>query len=174
MVHFLALLNRFQCPAIHFAVAGFIAAPAIALMPMAAQANEYSNCSQALLNTGLTSDQVTTACAKALHPETVSSCVVDVTAAAAVDPTVALAACSRDRRPDEMATCVTSIHQNLSVTDSALVVKDCNLSILPVRYAECVVGLGQTVDLTAEASLAQCIAAGYEPVDLAPSFIPMQ
>jgi hypothetical protein len=42
---------------------------------------------------------------------------------------------------------------------------------LPVRYADCVTGLSAASELTPEASLTTCSAAGYRPVDLAPTFI---
>jgi hypothetical protein len=171
MVHFPFSLDRIQCPAIQFAVAGALAFPAILFSPLVAQANEFGNCTGKLLAAGIDTDSAALACAQALHPDQVASCVVDVTNTAEVVPEDALAACSRDRRPDEVAACFGSIYTNLEGADPLETLENCQLSILPIRYSDCVTGLAAESDLTPEASLATCSVAGYRPVDLAPTFI---
>ena len=104
-------------------------------------------------------------------PDQEASCVVDVTNTAEITPEATLAACSRDRRPDEVAACFGSIYTNLEGADPLETLDNCQLSILPMRYSDCVTGLAAESDLTPEASLATCSVAGYRPVDLAPTFI---
>jgi len=174
MVYFPALFARFPYPAIQFAVAGMVAYPALALAPaaLASDRNGYSRCTTDLLALEFSEATVAEVCARAFEPEEVSACVVAVAAVPTVDPNQALTACRRDRRPDEVATCVTTIHQDLLVEDSSQVVENCHLSILPERYSQCVVGLGLTTELGTAASLEECIAAGYDPEDITPSFVP--
>jgi len=148
-----------------------MALPAILLSPLVGQANEFGNCTGKLLDAGVPPESASLACAQALHPEQVSSCVVDVTKTADILPEEALAACGRDRRPDEVASCFRSIHRNLMVTDSQAVLTACHLSILPGRYSDCVTGLSAASDLVPEESLTTCSAAGYRPVGVAPTFI---
>jgi hypothetical protein len=171
MVHFPFSLERIRCPGIQFAVAGSLVLPALLLAPLAAEANEFGNCTGKLLAAGIDTETASLACAQALHPDQVASCVVDVTNTAEVAPEDALAACSRDRRPDEVAACFGSIYTKLEGADPMEALENCQLSILPIRYSDCVTGLAAESDLTPEASLATCSVAGYRPVDLAPTFI---
>lgn len=140
-------------------------------VPTASQANDYESCSRRLLESGITATDAATACSRALHPDRIASCVADITQATALAPEGVLAACSRDRRPQEVASCVTSIHRNLEVASSALVLESCRLSILPLRYSDCVVGLSRTAELGTDESIGYCISAGYQPEDVAPTFI---
>jgi hypothetical protein len=171
MVHFPLSLHRIQCPAIQFAVAGVIAFPTMLFSPLMAQANEFGNCTGKLLAAGIDTTSAAQACAQALHPDQVANCVVDVTDIADVAAEDALAACSRDRRPEEVAACFGSIYTNLEGADPQKTLENCQLSILPIRYSDCVTGLAAESDLTPEASLVTCSVAGYRPVDLAPTFI---
>ena len=98
MVHFPFSLDHIQCPAIQFAVAGALAFPAMLFSPLVAQANEFGNCTGKLLAAGIDADSAALACAQALHPDQVASCVVDVTNTAEITPEATLAACSRDRQ----------------------------------------------------------------------------
>jgi hypothetical protein len=100
--------------------------------------------------------------------------VTDVVEVSGVEPMMALSACSRDRRPAEVATCVSNIYADLTVEDASEVVQLCHLSILPERYSACVVGLSQELGLTTKESLNECISAGYRPVDVSPTFIPVE
>jgi len=171
MVHFPFSVSPIQCPAIQFAIAGGIVLPSLLMAPMAAPANEFGNCTGKLLAAGIDTEAASLACAQALHPNEVASCVVDVTQTADVGAEDALAACSRDRRPDEVATCFSSIYVNLDGVDPLETLESCQLSILPVRYSDCVTGLAAASDLPPASSLSTCSVAGYRPVDLAPTFI---
>ena len=162
--------------AIPLVTAGLLGAVAAPLPPALAQVNDYdyTRCAEDLLAAGLDDETIAAACALAYRPQEVSSCVVDVTDATAIAPKDALSACSRDRRPLEVATCVTGIHQDLTVADSKTVLDYCHRSLLPVRYSDCVISLAETVGLSTEESLAQCISAGYRPENVAPTYIPLE
>jgi hypothetical protein len=41
-----------------------------------------------------------------------------------------------------------------------------------MRYADCVIDTSLVAEIATTDSMALCIAAGYRPVDVAPSFIP--
>ncbi|MEO0986175.1 MAG: hypothetical protein AAFY20_11565 [Cyanobacteria bacterium J06639_14] len=174
MSHFSWSFNRFQWPTIQFIVVGLVTAGTVPLLTPAAQAQsgDYAGCARDLTALGVAADTAAAACALSFHPTEVSSCVVDVTNASDVSPELALSACSRDRRPDEVATCVTSIHGQLSVSSSQSVLDHCHRSLLPELYAECVTGLADAVDYGTDESLSRCIAAGYRPEDVAPTYVP--
>lgn len=134
-------------------------------------ANDYESCTSGLIDAGITANAAAGACGTALHPAELSSCTVDVLGAAEVDAEQALLACQNDRRPQELATCVGDIHQGLEVANSTAVVNNCRRSVLPVRFSDCVVGVATAASLPVAESMTQCIAAGYRPEDVAPTFI---
>jgi hypothetical protein len=114
-----------------------------------AQANEYQACTAKLTDAKLDRLSIAQGCAEALHPELVGSCVVRIVNDKFVDNkilnTAALDACRRVRRPSELATCVTSIHESaaakpFSAEGSMAVLDSCRKSLLPERYGRCVVG----------------------------------
>lgn len=164
-------MHRFQWPAIHLTIAALAATTLPLAVPNAAKANDYEFCSRRLLEAGIEVENAATACARALHPDQTASCVVNITNTTALAPEEVLLACARDRRPQETATCVTDIHRELELTDSELVLESCGLSVLPLSYSDCVVGLDRTAELGLEESIGYCISAGYEPEDVAPTFI---
>jgi hypothetical protein len=173
MFHSALSWQRCRWSAIPFLSAGLLAA--VPLVAGQAQANEYAACADALLDLDLDRETVASACALAYHPEEVSSCVTGVLSeTTTITPVDALSACSRDRRPLEVATCVTDIHTTLPVSDSAAVLDHCHRSLLPVRYSQCVIAIAETADFTTDESLARCIAAGYRPTDVAPTYIPVE
>ncbi len=177
MNHFSLSWKVLQWSAIPFIGLGLMTAGTVSLFPLAAQAEEdlnYDRCANELLAAGVGTEAAAQACALAYRPTEVSGCVTGVLALAAVTPEEALGACSRDRRPTEVATCVTDIHQVLVVNDSSSVLNHCHRSILPERYAACVIGLTATVGYTTEESMASCIAAGYRPENVAPTYIPLK
>ncbi|MGB3312501.1 MAG: hypothetical protein WBG32_17850 [Nodosilinea sp.] len=171
MVHFLTSATRRQCLAIPFALVAGLAMPMVLLSASRAIANDYEACANTLIGAGLDGSAAASACGKALNPTDLSSCTLDISRVAEVDIEPALLACQSDRRPKELATCVGDIHQNLEVANSAAVVNSCRLSVLPLRYSDCVVGVATAADLAVADSLRRCSAAGYIPSDVAPTFI---
>lgn len=171
MVHHPVSRTLGQCFGLPFALIGALIAPLAVANPGVAIDYNYGQCAADLLDAGLSAEAVAAACSRALHPEQVGRCVLDVTAITDLGVEDALSACSRDRRPLELATCVANIHDFLEVASSATVLNNCHRSILPVRYADCVIDTALTAELATTDSLALCIAAGYRPVDVAPTFI---
>lgn len=170
MLQFSPSIARIQWPVIHI-VATSLMAVSLPLGVAPAQANSYQSCSNRLLDAGLNAETAALACAQALHPDDLSRCVVDITSETTLAPDSVLSACGRDRRPQEVASCVNNLHNALGGGDTSLVLQNCRLSILPLKYSECVSGLSEAVELASEQVLNTCIAAGYQPRDVAPTFI---
>ena len=171
MVHFLAFAARRQCSAIPFALIAGLAVPMVLVSAPRAIANDFESCTGSLLEADIEAVAAARACGQALHPVALSSCTVDIVTVTAVPAEQALLACQSDRRPAELATCVSDIHQSLEVANSTSVINNCRRSLLPTRYADCVVGVANTTELTLAESMSSCIAAGDRPVEVAPTFI---
>jgi hypothetical protein len=171
MVHFPASSTRRQYSAIPFAVIAGLAAPLVLLSAPRAIASDFEACTRSLIEAGIDGSTAAGDCGQALHPTDLSSCVVDITKDTDLDVAQTLVACQSDRRPQELATCVSDIHQNLAIDNSAMVLNNCRRSILPTRYADCVVGVAKAAELAPADSMAQCMVAGYRPEELAPTFI---
>jgi hypothetical protein len=171
MVHFLVSAPRNQYAAIPFAVIAGLAAPALLLSAPRAIANDYETCTSRLIDAGVAVDAAAGACGQALHPADLASCTVDVAGVGDLGAEQALLACQSDRRPKELASCVTDIHGQLAVDNSTSVLNNCRRSVLPVRFADCVIGVAKAAELAVAESMAQCSAAGYRPEDVAPTFI---
>ncbi len=71
----------------------------------------------------------------------------------------ALATCRQVRQPDELATCVVGISINSKEKTIPEVLNYCRRSLLPVRFAECVVGLQKEIDVTSNQAMNTCIDA---------------
>lgn len=174
MVHHPVFKLLSQCLILPSALLGSALAPvALASSGVAIEYN-YGQCATDLLAVGLSAESAAAACAQALYPEEVSGCVLGVTTITDLTAEAALSACSRDRRPLEVATCVAHIQEMLPVDNAAPVLENCHHSILPVRYADCVVDIALATALATTESMALCIAAGDRPVEVAPSFIPVR
>lgn len=148
-----------------------LAAPLALLAAPRAIANDFEVCTSSLIDAGIDGSAAAAACGKVLHPADLSSCTLDVVSVADVDAEQALLACRGDRRPKELATCVSDIHQSLEIASSTAVLNHCRRSILPMRFADCVVGVATATPLTPAESMSRCSAAGYRPEDVAPTFI---
>ncbi|PSR17589.1 hypothetical protein C8255_11805 [filamentous cyanobacterium CCP3] len=143
----------------------------VLLSAPSAVANDYEACANSLIEAGLDGAAAAAACGKALNPADLSSCTLDVTGIGDINVEQALVACQSDRRPKELATCVSDIHQSLEVASSTAVLNGCRRSVLPLRFSDCVVGVATAAELAVVNSLLQCSAAGYVPTDVAPTFI---
>lgn len=132
---------------------------AIARQPAAARRNPFGVCTEELLDIGLDADTVAAACGRALLPDELSLCVVSIVEDAGIDASFALDNCFRVRRPDELAACALEIDETFLPKDPTAAVDSCRRSILPLRFADCVVGVGLGADLTIDAALENCLAA---------------
>ncbi|NJK99401.1 MAG: hypothetical protein HC910_02120 [Spirulinaceae cyanobacterium SM2_1_0] len=138
---------------------------------------DFEDCARELLESGLPDDQVAIACAEALVPEDLSSCVSDIAAHTLVEANLALFACFRVRRPIELANCTVDItretiepfygDRNDETAASARDALDrCRRSLLPERYASCVIGLSEPIALTPMDAMAICLEAEDFPREL--------
>lgn len=177
MIHFSRSLKLCQWSVIPFVAGGLLSAGLWPMMVLRANAQatdfDYDVCAAEMLSLGVEPDAAAIACATSYRPTDISACVAGVLSVADLAPEVAVAACSRDRRPREVSTCVINIHTNLVVEDSLTVLDRCYRTILPERYAACVVGIAAEIGYSTEDSMASCIAAGYRPLNVAPTYIPL-
>ncbi|MCU0565005.1 MAG: hypothetical protein MUF49_00215 [Oculatellaceae cyanobacterium Prado106] len=156
MRHLLSSVLRLAAPSV--AIASLIA---LAIPPQPAQArrNDYQVCAAALSESGLSRRAVATACAEALRPVDLATCVIDIDADTAVEAAAALDGCRRVRRPLEYSTCVVNIISTAEGAAAGEVLDNCRRSLLPARFSECVVGLRSAIDFRPVAAMNTCIAS---------------
>ncbi len=119
--------------------------------------NDYRFCAARLLALNLPAAAVSPACANALEPKRLSTCVYDIQRQTNILAADALATCNQVRQPDQLATCVVGISTNSQEETIPEVLNYCRLSLLPVRFAECVVGLRREIDVTPVQAMDTCI-----------------
>lgn len=129
---------------------------------------DYSICAGELLDRGIVPDQVAIACSQAIIPADLSFCVTKINRLTSVTAMDALSACTRVRRPVEMSTCVVDIfnrttgaNPSVFVSPANAILDNCRRSLLPLKFADCVIGLSQHIDFRASSDgvLRSCIAA---------------
>jgi hypothetical protein len=153
------------------AVLAMTSVPSVAATITTSYRNSFRVCTARLLSVGITDVAAANACAAALNPRALSSCVLSIdqrTEIAAVD---ALATCRQVRSQDDLAACVVGISQT-SEEQPTNVLNYCGSSLLPVRFAECVVGLRSEINLTPVQAMDSCIEASDPLGNLSPTFIP--
>jgi hypothetical protein len=135
--------------------------------------NEFQLCAAQLVRlAGVSPVDAARACSDALSPKELSRCVVTIHR---ITPTLtpdALTACQRVRRPADLSRCVFDIEDNTRNPQSPAVLENCRRSLLPRRYAECVVGVSRETDIDASGAMATCIKAEDRPRNPAPTFVP--
>ncbi len=119
--------------------------------------NDYRFCAARLLALNISAEAVSTSCATALQPKRLSTCVYDIQRQTNILATDALTTCSQVRQPQELASCVVGISVNSQEETIPEVLDYCRLSLLPVRFAECVVGLRREIDVTPIQAMDTCI-----------------
>jgi hypothetical protein len=159
---------------IPLAITGWI----VAAMPVMAQTttsyfgNDYRGCAAKLLRLGITPEAASSACAAVLRPRELSNCVTRIQKQTQVAATDILSSCRSARRPEDLGTCVVSISASKKETFDPSTLNYCSSSLLPVRFAECVVGLRREIDFSATQAMSTCIDASDRLGGLLPSFIP--
>lgn len=135
------------------------------------RASNFKTCASDLLNSGISHDDASIACADALEPKMLSACVEKIQGQTPITGKDALAACYRVRRPQELASCVVRIDTSIASTDIAgLALDNCRRSLLPKRFADCVVGLSDTLSQLSETeAIETCISAEDFPQELFPT-----
>lgn len=142
--------------------------------PYRSSQRDYRSCTDGLLGTGLKAEDAAAACAGALYPRALSSCVTTIDGKTELTATDALSGCRRVRRPRELASCVVNI-TGISTTETKDidVLDYCRRSLLPVRFSNCVVGMaGQVNTFSTTEMMTTCIAASSRPRQVLPDFIP--
>ena len=135
--------------------------------------NGYRACTGRMLNSGVSPEAAARACAGALYPKDVARCVTRIESQTEISAQDALATCTQARRPVELSRCVVGISENSQGQPAPGVLDFCGRSLLPIRYAECVVGLRREInELAPTQAMETCISAGDRPLEFAPNFIP--
>ncbi|YAF94302.1 MAG: hypothetical protein AB3A66_17035 [Nodularia sp. CChRGM 3473] len=160
-------------------VAGWLAMTASSMAVTTSYANDYRVCTARLLNLQLTPQAASQGCAKALRPRDLSACVVKINQQTQISAVDALASCNRARRPQELANCVTGISRNTPEAIKTPVLDYCGRSLLPERFALCVVGLRSEIELAPVQAMDTCIDAsdrvsGFSPASAPPTRVPTE
>lgn len=135
-------------------------------------ARDYRLCAFQLLKAGITEENASQACADALHPEDVSACVFRIERQTKLAAQNILTTCKKSRRPKDLAKCVNGISLNLEEGAKLATLDYCGRSLLPVRFANCVVGLRAEIKLEPIKAMDTCIDASDVISNTQPSFIP--
>lgn len=145
-------------------------APAKAIF-FGSSANPYQVCTRDLSRAQISATEAASACAQALRPKDLGECVSRI-ANTKISGGDALSVCRQVRRPIEAGNCVVRIRQQAA--DAALVdvLDSCRRSLLPERYAECVVGLNRELKIAGKDAIGTCLNASDRPNDVLPTFIP--
>ncbi|MDX2217373.1 MAG: hypothetical protein SFY66_29160 [Oculatellaceae cyanobacterium bins.114] len=151
----------------------FAPAPASAQISTRVRTIHYQTCASSLTGAGISEADAAEACAAALYPQDLASCVTRIDNGTEIAATDALSGCRQVRRPIELATCVNDIDDTATGAESLVVLDNCRRSLLPIRFSACVVGLSREVDFAPTEALETCIAAGDRPSNLRPNFIPV-
>lgn len=160
----------FQLCASQLAIASLFALaipnrPAIAL-------TEYQVCAYELLRADISPERTAIACSEALVPKDLSRCVLRISYQTPTISNEALTACTRVRRPLELASCTVDINTKTQGAEAIKVLDYCRRSLLPVSFSECVIGLSRQIDASTPKALDTCIAADDFPRELSPTFAP--
>jgi hypothetical protein len=121
--------------------------------------NDYRLCVAQLGRVGVTAKPASQSCAGSLYPQDLSSCVVKIHKLTQITPVDALSSCEQARRPQDLATCVVSISESYQGLENSATLTSCGRSLLPVTFANCVVGLRREIDLSPTQALKTCIDA---------------
>lgn len=160
---------------LHFVATGLVLAmalPSTAATIPSSYRNQYRGCAGRLLSVGISPEAAASACAESLRPRDLSRCVVEIEQETAIAAEDALSTCRQVRRPNELATCVVGISRNSQDDAIPSVLNYCGRSLLPERFAECVVGLRVEADFAPTDAMDTCISAGDQLGNVDPNFIP--
>ncbi len=106
--------------------------------------NEFDICIQEIVSSGVEANEAQTACADALIPRELSSCVTNISRNTAIKGDEALKNCYLVRRPVEMANCVVNINKNVLANTQAKVEE----TPPKIEDAETLESMMETVDKT--------------------------
>lgn len=135
-------------------------------------ARDFRLCAARLLSVGIAAETVSQACAEALSPRDLGNCVYKIQQGTQIEAATALPSCRQARRPEDLANCVVGIGQYSREAVDPTVLSYCGRSLLPVRFAQCVVGLRTEIDFSAIQAYDSCIDASDRTTGFLPTFIP--
>ncbi|MEM7553750.1 MAG: hypothetical protein AAF378_06560 [Cyanobacteria bacterium P01_A01_bin.84] len=135
--------------------------------------NDFRACAGRLVNVGITAEAASRNCARALRPNDLSLCVTKIKKQTQIESVNALSACSQSRRPEDLATCAIGISKTTPADTNVAILEYCGRSLLPVRFAKCVVGLKVEIDLSPNQAMETCIDASDRVTGVLPSFAPV-
>ncbi|MBW4561144.1 MAG: hypothetical protein KME32_08270 [Mojavia pulchra JT2-VF2] len=154
-------------------IAGWLATMVPSLAVTASYSNDYRVCAAQLLRVNITPVAASQACATALRPREVSACAANINKQTQISAASALATCTQARRPEELATCVVGIGRNVKEAVNPELLNYCGRSLLPVRFAQCVVGLRSEINIALTQVLDTCIDGSDRISSFAPSSTPL-
>jgi hypothetical protein len=156
------------------AIAGWLATmvPTMAITA-SYSSNDYRACAGQLLRVNVNANAASQACAGALRPRDLSSCVVSISRQTQISAVDALNSCRQARRPEDLATCVVGISLNPSKeAANPAILNYCGRSLLPVRFGQCVVGLRSEIKFALNQALDTCISGSDTVSTFTPSALP--
>ena len=136
---------------------------------MAGRLNQFDLCYLDLQDGGISAAAASKACAMAVEPEELGSCVLRINQSISVEADLALQACFQVRRPLELADCVAEINEEVGGANGNSAMNYCRRSLLPLRFSECVVGLTRQAPLEATQAMKTCIEAKSSPLIAVPN-----
>ncbi len=132
------------------------------------QTNNYRACAGRLVNNNISPEDASQACAKALYPGRLSQCLTKIVKHTKLEAKNALVSCQEARRPQDLASCVVGISKNNKEAIDPEILNFCGRSLLPVRFAKCVVGLRSEIDLAPTQAMETCIDASDPITNVSP------
>ncbi len=167
LIKLIKLTARVSAPV--FAIAGVLGTtlPSNALST-SFRRNDYRVCAARLLSVGVPAEAASVACAAALRPREVSSCVGKIQRKTQIPATDSLSFCGEARRPNDLATCVVGIGTRSQEIANPAILSYCSRTLLPVKFAQCVVGLRAEIDFSPTQAMENCIDASDRISNIVP------
>lgn len=131
----------------------------------AASLSDFDICIRELTDTGLSTPQAAEGCARAFRPKDLAYCVKRINFYTQINPENLLNNCFQVRRPQELADCVVDIRKKADNVDANAVMGYCRRSLLPQRFASCVLGVNSQANTGINESLDLCIKADNLPIE---------
>lgn len=120
---------------------------------------DYRACTARLLQLGISAENTAGACAAALRPRDLGECVHRIHKQTQVAAQDFFGSCLQARRPLDFSACVVGISKQGRDAFDPSILNYCNRSLLPRRFAQCVVGLRSEIDLGVTRAMDTCIDA---------------
>lgn len=133
---------------------------------------DYETCTSQLLDLELGEELASLACGTAYRPRNLADCVSEIAIATDITASTALETCRQVRRPVNLATCTVEIAGITDGNNLGNILDSCRRSLLPERYANCVLGITNMSDVAPVTAMTDCLDATDRIRDTYPTFIP--